>query len=112
MARVTAAAVTVSALAASLAGCMSVSDPGQPTPSGSTARHGDEKGRPHRPGGLTVDGRGGGPHRAGHGGPARPADGGAGPAGEGDAGASSSPEPSAPQSAPVAPPQPAHPSGP
>ncbi|MCZ0974223.1 hypothetical protein O1L55_29220 [Streptomyces albulus] len=51
MARVTAAAVTVSALAASLAGCMSVSDPGQPTPSGSTARHGDEKGGPTAPAG-------------------------------------------------------------
>ncbi|MFG2831858.1 hypothetical protein ACGFWI_31055 [Streptomyces sp. NPDC048434] len=72
--RAVAAAVAVSALAASLAGCMSVSDPEKPRPSGSTARHDGRDGL-SGPGGVTVDGRGGGARRMGHNGAGHPADG-------------------------------------
>ncbi|MGW2024509.1 hypothetical protein [Streptomyces decoyicus] len=71
--RATAAAVVVSALAASLAGCMSVSDAEKPRPSGSTARPGGKDGA--GPGGVTADGRGTGPRRMGHKGDGKPAGG-------------------------------------
>ncbi|MCF3172907.1 hypothetical protein IPZ61_06185 [Streptomyces sioyaensis] len=99
-----AAAVTVSALAFSLAGCMSVSDPEEPKPSGSTVRH-DAKDGVHGPGGVSVDGRGGGPRRMGRGGAAHPAGG-----DDKEAEESQSAEPA--PSEPGAPSRPVQPSGP
>lgn len=101
--RVTVAAVTVSALAASLAGCVSVSDAPRPKPSGTTARH-DGKGAESGPGGVTVDGRGDGPRRMGRNGAAQPAGGDE----EGEPSAEAKPT----SSAPATPSRPVKPSGP
>ncbi|WP_407551735.1 hypothetical protein QOM21_19295 [Streptomyces sp. Pv4-95] len=104
LARVTAAAVTVSALAASLAGCLSVSDAEPPKPSGSTARQ-DGKDAEPGPGGVTADGRGEGPRRMGRNGEAQRM-----------AGAEEAAEPSAratpKASVPATPKHPVEPSGP
>ncbi|REK85235.1 hypothetical protein DY245_38885, partial [Streptomyces inhibens] len=102
--RVVAAAVTVSALVVSLAGCMSVSDPDEQKPSGSTTRH-DGKDAAPGPGGVTVDGRGDGPHRMGRSGPAHSA---GGDEKEGDPSGSATPTPSEPGT----PSSPVQPSGP
>ncbi|MFG2209822.1 hypothetical protein [Streptomyces sp. NPDC048638] len=106
LARVTAAAVTVSALAASLAGCMSVSDPEPPRPPGNAAQHGDGKDAVPQPGGLTVDGRGDGPGRRVRDGAPRPAGGRAAGAADPSAGAT------AKAPARKVPAQPVEPSGP
>ncbi|MFJ9417078.1 hypothetical protein ACIRPT_23225 [Streptomyces sp. NPDC101227] len=99
--------VTVSALAASLAGCMSVSDAEPPKPSGSAAQqHGDGRDAQARPGGLAPDGRGGAPRRTVRGdGERRPADDGAD---EEDPSADATP--TTPERSPS--PRPAEPSGP
>ncbi|WP_262371172.1 hypothetical protein, partial [Streptomyces sp. WAC01526] len=102
--RATAVAVAVSALAATLAGCMSVSDPEEPKPSGSTTRH-DGKDAWSGPNGVTVDGRGDGPRRMGRNGEGRPA---GGKGKKGKPSKSAAPEPSEPGT----PSHPVRPSGP